>query len=165
MIAAALGTPTTKTITPDDALSSLPRLLGGAGMAQSSMERAFVAALQGERVSSIGRFQVYSSYRAGETVVFIHDASGQDDHKYIFAKTPTHTYIVAAPMRWTEYHREILARVCAASGERAVCPGGGYVDVLRDGSLLVSRESGDFGRGDHVRATDAFQRAVKESGQ
>jgi hypothetical protein len=129
------------------------------------MEKAFIAALRGEDVREINRYQVYSDYRENETVVFIHDLTGHDDHKYIFALAGEHTYIVAAPMRWTEYHREILARVSAASGTRATCPGGGYVNALSDGSLSVYSESADFGRGDHQRAKNALEGAVRRTGE
>lgn len=128
-----------------------------------SMERDLKEALCGRHVREIGRYQVYSDYRSGETVVFVHDPSGVSDHKYIFAHTSQHTYIVAAPVKWTALHREILARVSAASGERAVCPGGGYVLVKPDGSLLVSEQSTDFGAGDHARAKRAFEDAIRKS--
>lgn len=128
-----------------------------------SMERDLKDALCGRHVREIGRYQVYSDYRSGETVVFVHDPSGVSDHKYIFAQTSQHTYIVAAPVKWTALHREILARVSAASGERAVCAGGGYVLVKPDGSLLVSEQSTDFGPGDHARAKRAFEDAIRKS--
>lgn len=133
--------------------------------ASQSMEQAFIEALQGKDVREIGRYQVYSDYRENETVVFIHEPTGRSNHKYIFAVADGHTYIVAAPMEWTDYHREILARVSAASGNRAFCPGGGYVEVLRDGTLRVDQSSGDFGRGDHEHAKKALEDAVRRTGE
>ncbi len=149
--------------TMEDALFRLDRL--ACTFAPKSMETAFIAALQGEDVREINRYQVYSDYRENETVVFIHDPTGRDNHKYIFAIAEGHTYIVAAPMEWTDYHREILARVSAASGSRAICPGGGYVEILSDGSLRVDQSSGDFGRGDHDRAKKALEDAVRRTGE
>jgi hypothetical protein len=158
--------------TPNDvniskALECLSRLtyIGPKGM-----EASFLAALMGETVKEIGRYLVYSDYRENETVVFIHDPKGHSDHKYIFAEvkangTVEHTFIVAAPMEWTEYHREILARVRAATGRSAACPGGGYVSVDRDGSLVVNSSSGDFGRGDHARAKIALETAIRVTGE
>lgn len=129
------------------------------------MEEGFLSALMGKEVTEIGRYSVYCDYRENETVVFIHDPTGQSDHKYIFAETADHAFIVAAPMAWTKYHREILARVCAATGKSARCPGGGYVSVSRDGSLIVDSSSGDFGRGDHARAKAAFEDAIRITGE
>ncbi len=149
--------------TVEQALFRLDRL--ACSIAASSMERSFIEALQGKDVREIGRYQVYSDYRENETVVFIHEPTGRSNHKYIFAVADGHTYIVAAPMEWTDYHREILARVSAASGSRARCPGGGYVAVLSDGTLRVDQSSGDFGRGDHERAKKALEEAVRRTGE
>jgi len=135
------------------------------GVAPRGKEAAFIAALRGEDVREIDRYQVYSDYREGETVVFIHEPTGRCEHKYIFAKADGHTYIVAAPMEWTGYHREILARVSKASGSPAHCPGGGYVQINQDGSLWVGDSSGDFGPGNHARAKEALERAVRRTGE
>src|SRR5262245_52785092 len=71
-------------------------------LAAPDMERSFLQALQRQPVSCAGRYQVYTDFsKADETVVLVHDATGGSDHKYIFAKTPDHTYIVAAPIEWT----------------------------------------------------------------
>lgn len=126
-----------------------------------AMERAFIAALQGAIVNEIGRCQVYSDYKKNETVIFIHDPVARSEHKYIFAVAGNHTYIVAAPMEWTEYHKFILARVSAAAGKPAHCPGGGYVGIGGNGVIWVDRRSGDFGPGDHKRAKEALERAVR----
>ncbi len=147
----------------EDALVSLDR--SSYGTDPRSMERAFLAALQGQAVREIGKYQVYTDYRENETVVFIHEPTGRTCHKYIFAITEAHTYIVAAPMDWTRLHREILASVSAASGQSARCPGGGYVKVRSDGSLLVNQTSGDFGEGDHLRAKTALEEAVRRTGE
>jgi hypothetical protein len=130
---------------------------------RKSMDRAFVAALRGEDVRAIGKYQVYSDYRDNETVVFIHDPTGQSDHKYIFANTRSHTYIVAAPIVWTEFHRDIWKYVKNAAGAD-VCPdGGGYVRQLPDGELVVNSRSEQFGSGDHARAKKAFEDAVRST--
>ena len=130
---------------------------------RKSMDRAFVAALRGEDVRAIGKYQVYSDYRDNETVVFIHDPTGQSNHKYIFASTGKHTYIVAAPIDWTEFHRDIWKYVKNAAGAD-VCPdGGGYVRQLTDGELVVNSRSEQFGSGDHARAKKAFEDAVRST--
>jgi hypothetical protein len=149
--------------TVEQALLCLDRLADT--FAAKSMEKAFIEALQGKDVREIGRYQVYSDYCENETVVFIHEPTGRSNHKYIFAVADGHTYIVAAPMEWTDYHREILVRVSAASGTRAICPGGGYVEVLSDGTLRVDRSSVDFGQGDHQRAKKALEDAVRRTGE
>lgn len=130
-----------------------------------SKEIAFLTALQGKTVREIGRYQVYSDYRKNETVVFIHEPTGRSYHKYIFAETKGRTYIVAAPTEWTEFHREILERVIAASGKDAYCPGGGYVSVKSNGFLEVDGSSGDFGEGNHAHAKRALDRAVRCTGR
>ena len=140
-------------------------LSGRTYLGPRAMEEGFLSALMGKEVTEIGRYSVYSDYRENETVVFIHDPTGRSYHKYIFAETADHTFIVAAPMEWTEYHREILARVRAATGKSARCPGGGYVSVSHDGSLVVDSSSGDFGRGDHARAKAAFEHAIRITGE
>jgi hypothetical protein len=139
------------------------QLLSRYTLAQDDRREAeFIRALRGESVAEIDRFQVYSHYSPDETVVFIHDATGSAKHKYIFAETGEgHSYIVAAPTSWTGYHREILARVTAAHGARATCPGGGYVSVNQEGEIEVYSDSVDFGRGDHPRAKEALERAVR----
>jgi hypothetical protein len=128
-------------------------------------EIAFMEALQGKAVREIGRYQVYTDFENTRTVVFIHNPTGWGEHKYIFAITEAHTYIVAAPTEWTAYHKEILARVSAASGERACCSGGGYISLESDGSLTVHGTSGDFGEGDHQLAQKAFREAVLRTGK
>lgn len=136
------------------------------GVERRDDEALFIAALQGEEaVTEIGPYQVYSDYSARKTVVFIHDPTGQQEHKYIFANTGQHTYIVAAPIDWTPYHREILARVSRAAGEEASCPGGGYIDIPRDGSVHVYGRSVDFGRGNHDLARESLSEAVRRTGQ
>jgi hypothetical protein len=135
------------------------------GVERRDNEALFIAALRGETVTEIGRYQVYSDYTPGKTVVFIHNPTGQHEHKYIFAKTGQHTYVVAAPVAWTAYHREILARVNRAAEQEAKCSGGGYIDILSDGSVLVHGESGDFGPGDHEQAEEFFSQAVRLTGQ
>lgn len=127
------------------------------------MDRAFVAALRGEDVREIGKYQVYSDYRENETVVFIHDPTGQSEHKYIFARTEGHTYRVAAPLHWTEYHRDILNCVRDVAGSKVFCEGGGYVTQQPGGELVVNRRSQDFGAGDHERAKKAFEDAVRNT--
>lgn len=152
---------------PDDsnihkAIDSLSRLTH---LGPRAMEERFLSALSGNAVSEIGRYSAYCDYREHETVVFIHDPTGRSDHKYIFAETANHTFIVAAPMEWTEYHRQILARVRAATGQSAYCPGGGYVSVSHDGSLRVNSSSEEFGVGAHARAKAAFENAIRITGE
>jgi hypothetical protein len=60
-------------------------------------EIAFIEALQGNAVRDIGRYQVYTDFEDTQTVVFIHNPTGWGEHKYVFAITEAHTYIVAAP--------------------------------------------------------------------
>ena len=134
-------------------------------LAGPALERAFLDALQGEPIKIAGRFQVYTSFGRDETVVFIHDPSGFNKHKYIIADVPDHAFIVAAPVSWTPFHARLLDRVIAVTGLRAECAGGGFVEVAADGVLEVNGESGDFGPGDHPRAKAAFERAVSRSGQ
>jgi hypothetical protein len=126
----------------------------------SSSEREFLQAILGEDIRSIGRYQVFTDTTDTERVVFIHEPTGRCRHKYIFAQTDDKTFIIAAPVEWTEYHREILARVRAATGKQAYCPGGGYLSVKENGDLWVGDRSGDFGPGDHTRAEKAFKAAV-----
>ena len=144
----------------DSAEMRLGNMLSASMRLGSSSEREFLQAILGKDIRSIGRYQVFTDTTDNERVVFIHDPTGRCDHKYIFAETGDKTFIIAAPVEWTEYHREILARVSAAMGKRAYCPGGGYISVSEQGALWVGRESGDFGRGDHARAEKAFKAAV-----
>jgi hypothetical protein len=82
--------PLAKKPTHEEALCNLEQLIGGCG--SKIMEMAFIAALQGEAVREIGRYQVYSDFRETRTVVFIHEPTGWDQHKYVFAVTGGHTY-------------------------------------------------------------------------
>lgn len=126
-------------------------------------ERAFLGALRGTPVREIGRYQVYCDYSQSLTVVFIHDPRSGSEHKYIFAEASQRTYVVACPVDWTALHRLILERINAASGESANCPGGGYVYVKTDGSLVVDRESQHYGRGNHERAKKLLEDAVRRT--
>lgn len=135
------------------------------GVKQRDREALFIAALRGETVTDIDRYQVYSDYTPDRTVVFIHDPRGQDKHKYIIAEAGQHVYIVAAPMEWTAFHEYILRRVSEAAGEEATCYGGGYVDILDGGYLKVYGQSIDFGTGDHTKARDFFSEAVRRTGK
>jgi hypothetical protein len=135
------------------------------GVAPRTDGELFCAALQGERIYEIGRYQVYSNYTPGETVVFIMKQGEGSRHKYIFATANTHTYIVAAPTDWTERHKDILDWVSRASSEYATCKGGGMVTINEDGSLRVWGLSAAFGQGDHRRAEEAFREAVRITGE
>src|SRR5688572_11786505 len=89
----------------NQALASLDRHVGSVygDLAAPDMEKGFLQALQRQPVSSIGRYQCYTDFsKPDETVVMVHDATGHGQHKYIFAKTQDHTYIVCAPVNWTE---------------------------------------------------------------
>jgi hypothetical protein len=145
---------------------ALERLVGFAHTLKAdSMEQAFIEALQGKEVREIDRYQVYTDYSETETVVFIHEPTGRSEHKYIFAVTNGHTYMVAAPTEWTGFHWEILARVSATSEVEATCPGAGYIHVSSEGSLVVDRCSDQFGEGDHERAKSAFEAAVRRTSE
>ena len=125
-------------------------------------ERAVLSALLGESVTKVDGFRCYTDFSTpGETAVIVYDPSGRSRHKYVFAETDSHRYIVAMPISWTEYHREIVQRVSCAAGERAHCPGGGYIAIADDGRVIVDGSSGDFGRGNHAHAKAAFERATK----
>ena len=138
----------------------LGNMLSASMRLDSSLEREFLQAILGEDIRSIGRYQVFTDTTDSERVVFIHEPTGRCKHKYIFAESGEKTFIIAAPVEWTEYHREILARVSAATGEQAYCPGGGYLSISNNGGLWVGGSSGDFGPGDHARAEKAFKAAV-----
>jgi hypothetical protein len=132
-------------------------------MLDAAKDEQFIKVLQGTHIPTIGRFQVYSAYEENRTVVLIHDPTGFNQHKYIFGHVGDHTFIVGAPTSWTAYHKEILARISAAVGSEASCPGGGYVTVVADGRLRASGQSMDFGPGDHETATEAFKAAIRSS--
>jgi hypothetical protein len=130
---------------------------------QVNEDTGFILSLQGVRTFEIGRHQVYSSYDSEQTVVPIHDPTGRNQHKYIVAQADTHTFIVAAPTSWTGLHREILARVSAATGSSARCEGGGYLTMVKDGRFRLSGASLDFGEADHEKATKAFSHAIEQT--
>jgi len=128
------------------------------------MERAFLAALQGDDVGVAGSYQVYSSIDPERTVVLLHDPTGRQRFlKYIVAETADRLFFVAAPLKWTEYHRQILDRVCAATGCEAKCLGGGFLSIVRSGQMFFDGESIEFGPTDHARAEVAFRAAINRS--
>ena len=130
----------------------------------ANIEEQFKRAVLGSPETMVGKYQCYTDFSvANEVVVFLHDSSGQSEHKYIIAEGAGKTFIVAAPIVWTPLHREILKRISAAIGTSAHCPGGGWVSIAIDGRLVVDRRSMDFGEGDHDRARLAFERAISNS--
>jgi hypothetical protein len=127
-------------------------------------ELALIRALRGESIITIGRYQVYTDVsHPKRTTVFVHDSTGSVDHKYILATTELRTFVVATPMNWTPLHKNILARVMAATGQPVHCSGGGFVSVRENGGLEVEGASTDYGAGDHVAARAALTVAVKNS--
>jgi hypothetical protein len=126
-------------------------------------EEAFIKALQGERILGIGGLQVYAHYSSTVTVVMMHNPTTTEQHKYVIAMAKGHTYIVAAPVSWTEYHREIVERVSRASGAEAICSGGGFLTFIEGAGLRASGWSTDFGPADHTLAKEAFSLAVEET--
>lgn len=125
---------------------------------------SLIRALRGESITSIGRYQVYADIsRDDRTTVFVHDPTGDTEHKYILASTGSHTYVVAAPMSWTFLHKHLVARVIAATGQTVHCSGGGFVSIHENGRLDVDGASTDYGAGDHVIARAALTVAVKNS--
>lgn len=128
-------------------------------------ESAFLKALQRKPVASIGRYQVYTDFsRDDRTVVFVHNPSGEEQHKYILAHTDKHTFVVAAPMGWTFLHKTIVARVMAATNDAVFCSGGGFVSIETEGNLVVDGASTDYGAGDHATAKAALAAAVRNAG-
>lgn len=151
---------------PDSALLVLQRanrkMVGG--LQDIQHELSLIKALRGESVTAIGRYQVYTdASEAGRTTVFVHEPTGIVEHKYILAKTESQSFVVATPMSWTPLHRNILARVIAATGQPVQCHGGGYVRILDNGMLEVEGESTDYGAADHASAQAALTVAVKKS--
>lgn len=129
-----------------------------------AMERAFLAALQGDDVGVAGPYQVYSSIDPQRTVVLLHDPTGRHGLlKYIVAETADRLFFVAAPLKWTEYHRQILDRVGAALGSEVQCRGGGFLHIIRSGEMFFDGESAEFGPADHARAEAAFRAAINRS--
>ena len=144
-------------------LSEFPTKVAGS-LCAPDVETGVLRALRREPISSIGRYLVHTDFsHPAQTVVFVQDTTGSVEHKYIFAHTAEHTYIVAMPMPWILLHKHILARVQAAAGSEVWCPGGGYVTIEADGVLCVDRLSTDFGAGDHRMAKRAFEKAVRET--
>lgn len=144
-------------------LSEIPTKEAGS-LCTPDVETGVLRALRREPVTSIGRFLVHTDFsKSDRTVVFVQDCTGSVEHKYIFAHSTNHTYIVAMPMPWILLHRHILARVLAAAGTHVSCSGGGYVSISPDGALCVDRLSTDFGTGNHVVAKAAFERAVRQT--
>lgn len=95
--------------------------------------------------------------------MFVHNPMGDEHHKYIIAHANSHTFIIATPMGWTQYHKNILARVMVATSLTVFCSGGGIVAVDSEGKLVVDGASVDFGAGDHALAKAALSTAVKNS--
>jgi hypothetical protein len=140
---------------------ALQRLIGDR-LENPHAERALLQALNGESPPPAGVYRFLSSTTSSETVVCVLDTTGANGLlKYIFAETGDRTFIVAAPVSWTEYHRELLARVKAATGEDAQCSGGGFIRILRHGRFWLGGESTEFGAGDHARAERAFGELLK----
>ena len=127
-------------------------------------EMAILRAIRREPIAHIGTYQVYmDTSRDERTTVFVHSPIEGDGHKYIIARATAHTYVIAMPVKWTVYHKNILARVMAATSQTVFCPGGGFVLVDSEGRLAVEGESTDFGAGDHALAKAALASAVKHS--
>lgn len=127
-------------------------------------EISLIRAIRGEEITSIGPYQVYTdTSRENRTTVFVHDPSGDVEHKYILASTESRSFVVATPMSWTVLHKNILARIMAATGEAAHCSGGGFVRIGENGKLEVDGASTDYGAADHVTAKAALTVAVKNS--
>jgi len=125
------------------------------------LERAFLRALHGESVGTVGDFAFHSEFTERQTALVVVDTTGANPLlKYIFAESAGRTFIVAAPISWTEYHRELLARVTAATGEDARCTGGGFVRLMRSGRFWIGGESSEFGAGNHKSAEAAFERVL-----
>lgn len=125
------------------------------------LERAFLRALQGHGGCFVGDFAFHSELTERQTALVVVDTTGANPLlKYIFAESAGRTFIVAAPISWTEYHRELLARVTAATGEDARCSGGGFVRLMRSGRFWIGGESSEFGAGNHKRAEAAFERIL-----
>lgn len=127
-------------------------------------ELSLIRAIRGESITAIGRLQVYTdNSREDRTTVFVHDPSGTVEHKYILASTESRSFVVAAPMSWTVLHKNILARIMAATGQAAHCSGGGFVRIIENGKLEVEGASTDYGAADHATAKAALTVAVKNS--
>jgi hypothetical protein len=125
----------------NQALSTLQRIFRSMTGELRSLDKesALLEALQRRPVTSISRYQVYTDFsRDALTAVFIHTPSGEEQHKYVLA-TRIHTFIIAAPMRWTFLHKNIVARVMASTEDAVFCSGGGFVSIETDGKL---REGG-----------------------
>lgn len=159
----------THTPTPHDADAALRLLQRGEWRIVGSLESpdheiSFLRAIRREPVSSIGRYQVYmDTSRDDRTTVFVHEPTGTETHKYILAVAGTHTYIIAAPMCWTNLHKNLVARVMAATGISVHCLGGGFVAINENGQIIVDGASTDYGEGDHAAAKAALRAAVKNS--
>ena len=144
-------------------LSEIPTKQAGP-MCAPDVETGLLHALRREPVASIGRYLVHTDFSDPDrTVVFVQDCTGSVEHKYIFAHTDEHTYIVAMPMPWILLHKHILARVLPAARDHVSCSGGGYVGISPNCALCVDRLSTDFGAGDHVVAKAAFEKAVRQT--
>lgn len=152
-----------------DALTALKLLQRGewriVGSLQSpEHEISFLRAIRREPVTCIGRYQVYmDTSREDRTTVFVHDPTGTETHKYILAVAGPQTYVIAAPMCWTNLHKNIVARVKAATALSVHCLGGGFVAINENGQIVVDGESTDYGEADHATAKAALQAAVRNS--
>lgn len=125
------------------------------------LERAFLRALQGHGGGTSGDFAFQSEVSERETVLVVVDTTGANPLlKYVFAESAGRTFIVAAPISWTEYHRELVARVKAATGEDAQCTGGGFVRLTKSGRFWIGGDSSEFGAGNHGRAEAALSRVL-----
>ena len=128
-------------------------------------EACFMRAIRREPVTAIGSYRVYmDTSREDRTTVLVHNPNPQECHKYIIARADSHMFVVAAPMSWTNLHKNILARVMAATGLPVHCSGGGFVLFNSSGRLEVDGASTDYGEGDHTTARAALIAAVKNSG-
>lgn len=134
-----------------------------AGELQSpEYEIAFLRAIRREATLQIGSYQVYmDTSRDDRTTVFINNPSGEVPHKYVIAQAESHIYVVAAPISWTKYHKNIVARIMVSTPASVFCSGGGFVSVLSKGKLNVDGASTDFGAGDHALAQAAFSAALR----
>jgi len=135
-----------------------------AGPLQSNeFEIALLQAIKGEVTSAIGPFQVYmDTSRDDRVTVFVHNPSEETGHKYVIASTDSRAFVVATPISWTPFHKNIVARIMAATGQTAHCSGGGFVSV-EGGKITVEGASTDFGEGDHATAKAALLRAFKNA--
>jgi hypothetical protein len=147
----------------DGLLNSIDSPLKDCSMERSPKE-LLMFALQRHEVTQINEYRVYTDFSdPSVVVVLVHERVDEAMHKYIFARSADKTYIVAAPMKWFCFHRHLLEMVSMASGQNAHCSGGGFVIIREDGKMLCSGHSTDFGKGDHRRAKEAFERAVRAS--